>query len=35
MENKHRNPKKEIILSISFDSTLDVAKLKQFCQKEG
>ncbi|GGE18192.1 hypothetical protein [Sphingobacterium cellulitidis] len=34
MENEHRNPIKEIVLSISFDSTLDVAKLEQFCQTE-
>ena len=34
MENKQGNPIKEIILNISFDSTLDVAMLENFCQQD-
>lgn len=34
MVNKNKNPIKEIVLSISFDSTLDVTKLEEFCRTE-
>lgn len=32
MDNKLRNPIKEIILSISFDSKLNIENLKSFCE---
>lgn len=34
VDNKLKNPIKEIILSVSFDKNLDIEKLKEFCENK-